>query len=172
MSTIDILSACSHSGLVEQAKVVYNEMEGWGVQPTIEHTTCLIDALARAGRLAEAESFQVEDVIALQAILAGARKFRDVECAKRVAEKALKIDPQNSAVHVQLAITLAENGRQTESLSVRIFFRLRLKFYFAYYIHINFPPSDLICIFHTYIPKNITFVNQKFNLITMLQYTS
>ncbi|KAK1288684.1 Pentatricopeptide repeat-containing protein [Acorus calamus] len=52
---IGLLSACSHSGLVEEALMLYNSMiEEFDVMPRREHSACMVDLLGRAGRLNEA----------------------------------------------------------------------------------------------------------------------
>ncbi|EEE59549.1 hypothetical protein OsJ_11827 [Oryza sativa Japonica Group] len=53
---IAILMAYGHSGMADEAKAVLASMASeHGVVPGVEHYGCLVDALARAGRLREAE---------------------------------------------------------------------------------------------------------------------
>ncbi|KAE9464526.1 hypothetical protein C3L33_03577, partial [Rhododendron williamsianum] len=53
---LGILSACSHMGLVEEAKKYFNSMsEVYGIIPNIEHYACIIDTLGRAGKFDEVE---------------------------------------------------------------------------------------------------------------------
>ncbi|MCL7038595.1 hypothetical protein MKW94_023468 [Papaver nudicaule] len=48
------LSACAHVGLVEDGYHCFNSMKDvYGIEPKLEHYTCLVDLLARAGRLDE-----------------------------------------------------------------------------------------------------------------------
>ncbi|XP_024517981.1 putative pentatricopeptide repeat-containing protein At1g68930 [Selaginella moellendorffii] len=50
-----LLTACSHGGLVHQAKCYFKEMEAkYGVRPGAEHYHCMVDALGRANELEEA----------------------------------------------------------------------------------------------------------------------
>ncbi|KAL8143225.1 hypothetical protein V2J09_016257 [Rumex salicifolius] len=50
-----LLSACSHGGLVDEGLSYFRQMEThYGIQPTVELYSCLIDLLGRAGRLQEA----------------------------------------------------------------------------------------------------------------------
>ncbi|KAG8373823.1 hypothetical protein BUALT_Bualt11G0065300 [Buddleja alternifolia] len=52
-----ILSACSHSGLVDDGIRVFNLMvNGYGVEPEIDHFSCIVDLLGRAGFLDIAKS--------------------------------------------------------------------------------------------------------------------
>ncbi|KAL1363867.1 hypothetical protein HN51_012028 [Arachis hypogaea] len=53
-----VLSACRNSGLVNEAYVFLNDVpKRYGIEPTIQHFGCVVDLLARAGRLKEAEDF-------------------------------------------------------------------------------------------------------------------
>ncbi|KAJ7527669.1 hypothetical protein O6H91_16G065400 [Diphasiastrum complanatum] len=53
---ISVLSACAHSGLVDQGCYVFDSMcKNHGVTPTKEHYACMVDLLGRAGFLADAE---------------------------------------------------------------------------------------------------------------------
>lgn len=55
---ITALSACTHGGLVEEGKRVFNQMVlQFGIKPQIDHYGCMVDLLGRAGRLEEALSF-------------------------------------------------------------------------------------------------------------------
>jgi len=47
-----ILSACSHSGLIENGLLVFHNMER-EYKVTIEHYGCVVDLLDRAGLLAD-----------------------------------------------------------------------------------------------------------------------
>ncbi|KAF7813390.1 pentatricopeptide repeat-containing protein [Senna tora] len=47
-----ILLACSHSGLVEDGLKYFKSMKkDFGIDPTVEHYTCLVDLLGRVGQL-------------------------------------------------------------------------------------------------------------------------
>jgi pentatricopeptide repeat protein len=51
-----LLSACSHAGLVYEGLCYFDSMNlVYRICPTIEHYTCMVDILGRAGHLHEAE---------------------------------------------------------------------------------------------------------------------
>ncbi|MQL81069.1 hypothetical protein Taro_013526 [Colocasia esculenta] len=51
---IAVLTACSHSGLVDKGMQFFNSMEkDHGILPIADHYTCIIDALGRSGRFGE-----------------------------------------------------------------------------------------------------------------------
>ncbi|CAH8359797.1 unnamed protein product [Eruca vesicaria subsp. sativa] len=50
-----ILSACGHAGFIDEGIKFFSQMRSkHGIKPSIEHYSCLIDILGRAGRLLEA----------------------------------------------------------------------------------------------------------------------
>ncbi|KAK3206506.1 hypothetical protein Dsin_020552 [Dipteronia sinensis] len=54
----NVLCACSHSGLVEDGRMFFNQMEPvYGVVPGVKHYACKVDILGRAGLLEEAVEF-------------------------------------------------------------------------------------------------------------------
>ncbi|XBI56155.1 hypothetical protein VPH35_037808 [Triticum aestivum] len=56
-----LLSACSHAGLVDAGiKVFKFARDIYRVEPTAEHYTCMVDLLARGGRLQDAYSFVLD----------------------------------------------------------------------------------------------------------------
>lgn len=50
-----LLSACSHSGLLDEGRMIFQAMElDFGVKPNLHHYGCMVDLLGRAGFLHEA----------------------------------------------------------------------------------------------------------------------
>ncbi|PIN23920.1 hypothetical protein CDL12_03346 [Handroanthus impetiginosus] len=55
---IGVLSACDHAGLVDEGRKLYDMMyEVYNIKPQIEHCGCMIDMLARAGKIEDAQKF-------------------------------------------------------------------------------------------------------------------
>ncbi|GMG98413.1 hypothetical protein Nepgr_000253 [Nepenthes gracilis] len=51
-----ILTTCSHGGFVDKGNEYFEMMEkGFRMRPTMEHYTCMVDMLGRAGRIKEAK---------------------------------------------------------------------------------------------------------------------
>jgi pentatricopeptide repeat protein len=87
---LGVLSACSHSGLVEEGKCFLKRMrEEFGLEPQMEHYACVTDMLGRAGRLDEARKVVEEagDVGAgaWRTYLAACRMHGDKERAQEAA---------------------------------------------------------------------------------------
>ncbi|KAL0350858.1 UNVERIFIED_CONTAM: Pentatricopeptide repeat-containing protein, mitochondrial [Sesamum radiatum] len=52
-----VLSACSHSGLVDEGRQLFYSLENvYGIRPSMENYACMVDLLGRSGRLEEAEA--------------------------------------------------------------------------------------------------------------------
>ncbi|KAJ7951624.1 Pentatricopeptide repeat-containing protein [Quillaja saponaria] len=54
---VAVLSACSHAGLVSEARKLFDVMVGeFRIEPQMEHYACMVDLLGRAGLLQEASN--------------------------------------------------------------------------------------------------------------------
>ncbi|VVB12282.1 unnamed protein product [Arabis nemorensis] len=108
---VSVLTACSHSGLVETGIEILSSMQrDHGVEPELDHYICMVDCLGRAGRLEDAESlaeatpYKSSSVI-WEILLSSCRVHGNVGLARRVAEKLISLYPQNSAAYVLLSNT-------------------------------------------------------------------
>ncbi|EEC75797.1 hypothetical protein OsI_12731 [Oryza sativa Indica Group] len=122
---IAILMAYGHSGMADEAKAVLASMASeHGVVPGVEHYGCLVDALARAGRLREAEGViaampVAPDAAVWGALLSGCRLHGDAEAAARAAREAVRCDPRDSGAYVLAASALARGGEARRGAAVR-----------------------------------------------------
>lgn len=120
-----VLSACDHSGLVEEGKKWFYSMKHhYYIDPGIEHYSCMIDLFARAGCLQEAIDLvdkipHLSDASMWSAILRGCIESGDKSLSKRVVEKIIELDPQNSGALVQLSGLMASTGDWNESALLR-----------------------------------------------------
>ncbi|KAL2941297.1 hypothetical protein RDABS01_029647 [Bienertia sinuspersici] len=84
-----ILSACSHAGLVDEGLKIFHSIEKfYGVKPTMEQYGCVVDLLARQGKIKDAYNFVIEMPMKANAniwsILLGAcRTYHEVELNKK-----------------------------------------------------------------------------------------
>jgi pentatricopeptide repeat protein len=115
---ICLLSACSHSGLVDEGMHCYASMvTDYMISAKLEHYTCMVDLLGRAGRLQEAENMVMAvpckpQVAAWMALLGACRIRGNVEMAERVAKRILEMEPNNAAVYVLLSNIYAAAGNR------------------------------------------------------------
>ncbi|XVE55213.1 hypothetical protein DITRI_Ditri03aG0141500 [Diplodiscus trichospermus] len=114
---ITVLSACTHGGLVEQGKRVFDQMVlQFDIKPRIEHYGCMVDLLGRAGRLEEAVSFiksmhlKPNDVI--WAILLNSCLIHGkADLLESLKQKILGLEPSNPG-HLTLLSNLSASKRQ------------------------------------------------------------
>jgi pentatricopeptide repeat protein len=124
ISFTNILNACSHSSLINEAFYYFKLMEDkYKIKPDVIHYTCMVDALSRANRLDEAEDMlnkmENQSIIAWKSLLSACRWHSDIERAKRVAYKALKLEPQTPSIYVLLANTYSIAGYPNEAIKIR-----------------------------------------------------
>lgn len=123
---VGVLTACSHVGLTEEGWKLFSTMEmEHGIIPTREHCSCVIDLLARSGRINEAEDFMNQmvfdpDVVMWKSLLSACKIHNNIEVGERAAQNILKIDPCNSSAYVLLSSIYASKGRKKDFAALRI----------------------------------------------------
>ncbi|KAI0502127.1 hypothetical protein KFK09_017074 [Dendrobium nobile] len=113
----NILSACSHAGLVEEGRMYFSQMLPlYGITPDIEHYGCMVDILGRAGRLEEAmeliKSMPVPPPSSAWGALLGACVVhREVKLGELACQNLLGLEPRNDGAYVLLSNLYAKAGR-------------------------------------------------------------
>ncbi|KAL5720098.1 Pentatricopeptide repeat-containing protein [Ranunculus cassubicifolius] len=131
VTMIGVLSACSHAGMVEEGHRYFRSMsDEYGLVPSKDHYTCMVDLLGRAGCLEEAkkfiESMPIEpDTVLWGSLLAACKVHGNLEMGIPVAEKLLNLDPSNSAPYVLLSNMYAELRMWKEVVGIRKLMRKR-----------------------------------------------
>lgn len=122
---VAILSACAHSGLVEDGKKLFESMlTVFCINPAIEHYGCMVDLLGRAGCLNEAYAviknmpFKANSVI-WRSLLGACKIHGDVELAKIADRELLAMEPDHGARYVMLSNMLADRDQHEEATRVR-----------------------------------------------------
>ncbi|KAK9122839.1 hypothetical protein Sjap_012441 [Stephania japonica] len=117
---VSILSVCSHKGLVETGRMYFNIMIGdYNVQPNVNHYSCMVDLLGRAGLIQDAYDFILEmpfDATASMwgSLLGSCRIYHNLELAEVAAKQLFEIEPNNAGNHVLLSNIYATNKRWEE----------------------------------------------------------
>ncbi|XP_076945314.1 putative pentatricopeptide repeat-containing protein At1g69350, mitochondrial [Bidens hawaiensis] len=120
---MNILSACSHAGYVDRGQLYFNSMKkDFGIEPKLEHFSCLIDLLSRAGHLDEAYnviiSMTFEPTSGIwSSLLSGCRIHRRLDMIKLVQENLEKID--DTGFYALLSNISAEGEDWKQFQSVR-----------------------------------------------------
>ncbi|XP_057853249.2 pentatricopeptide repeat-containing protein At3g24000, mitochondrial [Cryptomeria japonica] len=122
---VGVLSACSHSGLVDDGYIYFNSMtEVYELLPTQEHYACMIDLVGRAGFLDKAiqiiETMPFEaDVVIWRTLLAVCRLHCNVDLGKHAARMLIDLEPDDAAAYVLLSNIYATAGQWDDVANVR-----------------------------------------------------
>lgn len=113
---VSVLRACAHIGLVEKGWHYFGLMSSdYGLAPQLEHYSCMVDIMGRAGQVDEALSlindmpFEPDDVI-WRTLLSTCKIHGNVEVAEKVADSLLQLDPQDSSAYILLSNIYADAG--------------------------------------------------------------
>ena len=116
-----ILSACSHSGLLDEAEMLYGNMsKKYGVDPNIEHHTCMVLAFGCGGHfdkvMSVIKAMPSSDYPAVwRALLGACRKWGNVELGRLAFDQALQLDTTCAAVYVLMANIFASAGMHEDA---------------------------------------------------------
>ncbi|CAI0401653.1 unnamed protein product [Linum tenue] len=122
---VEIISACSHAGLVERGHSCFHSMtRDFGIEPDNRHFACMVDLLGRSGRLKEAERFIDSmpidpDSLVWTSLLAACKLHGDVELGKVAAEKVMELAPGRSGTYISLSNIFADVGKWKEAVEIR-----------------------------------------------------
>ena len=129
VTMIGVLSACSHSGLVEEGKRWLNAMVHFGLIPQIEHYGCVVDLLGRVGCLDEAEKliesmpYEANDII-ISSFLSACVNRKDLSRAERLIKRATEMDLLNAGNYVLLRNLYATERRWDEVKKIKWLMRM------------------------------------------------
>lgn len=121
----NVLSACSHTGLVDQGRELFYQMEPvYGVAPGVKHYACMIDILGRAGKLEAATELINKMPITpgasvWGALLGACRLHGNVDLAERACKMLLELEPRNHGAYVLLSNVYAKLGEWDKVASLR-----------------------------------------------------
>eukprot|EP01018_Ginkgo_biloba_P006877 Gb_03545 [translate_table: standard] len=127
---IAILSACSHSGLVDQGRHYFDRMCQEQITPRGEHYACMVDLFGRAGQLDEALDFINKmplepDANVWGALLGACRIHCNIELGEHAAEHLFELEPDNAGYYVLMSNIYAAAGRWDGVAKVRSMMKAR-----------------------------------------------
>ncbi|ESQ50434.1 hypothetical protein EUTSA_v10001958mg [Eutrema salsugineum] len=114
---LGLLSACSHVGLWQQGLKYFDMMrEDYQIEPKIEHYGCLIDVLARAGKLEQAveitKTMPVKpDSKIWGSLLSSCRTRGNLDVALVAMHHLAELEPEDMGNYVQLSNIYADLGK-------------------------------------------------------------
>ncbi|XP_022867313.1 pentatricopeptide repeat-containing protein At5g40410, mitochondrial [Olea europaea var. sylvestris] len=126
-----LLSACSHSGLVKEGKRYFEIMSSvYGVEPRLDHYSCMVDLLGRSACLKDA--YELIKRMPMEpnhgvwgALLNACRINKNVELGKEVAERLFTLDPSDRRNYVMLSSIYAAARQWKDASKVRALMKER-----------------------------------------------
>ncbi|KAL6226360.1 hypothetical protein ACLB2K_000322 [Fragaria x ananassa] len=125
---VAVLSACRHAKMVDKGLELFDQMSTlYGAKPGLQHYACVVDLLARAGMVEEAEKF-IEDKMGglgrgdanvWGALLGACRVHGNVEVGDRIWQKLADMGVADCGIHVLSYIMYKEAGLEFEAKRVR-----------------------------------------------------
>ena len=116
-----VLNACSHAGLVDEAKEYFASMTtNYGIIPTLEHHTCMIDLFGRSGHFDEAveaiKRMPTLDYLPMWSSLLGScKKWGNVEVGKLAFDHCVQLDEHHVAGYVNMRNIFAADSALEEN---------------------------------------------------------
>ncbi|KAJ4977546.1 hypothetical protein NE237_008326 [Protea cynaroides] len=120
-----ILTAFSNAGSLPEAQKWLNSMKlHYGLEPGIEHYTCVVGAMARAGQLEEAKHLAMTmpfepDAAVWRTLLSACAVHGAADMACVVGQRLLELDPQDDSAYAILANVHAVAGKWEQVAQVR-----------------------------------------------------
>ncbi|XP_007035253.2 PREDICTED: putative pentatricopeptide repeat-containing protein At5g52630 [Theobroma cacao] len=124
-SFLALLSSFYNAGLVGEAEMWLERMKlEYGIEPALEHYTCLVGALGRAGQLEYAERIAMTmpvkpDAAVWRSLLSSCAHHGAADMALRMSRRLLELDPNGDSAYVIAANVLSVAGRWDEVAEVR-----------------------------------------------------
>ncbi|KAL6518107.1 hypothetical protein OROMI_033808 [Orobanche minor] len=125
VTMVGVLSACSHTGLVEKGRHHFYSMnQDFGITPNSKHYTCMIDLLGRAGRLDEAQNLMANmpfepDAATWGALLGASRIHGNTTLGEKAAKMIFALEPWNTGMYILLSNLYAASGRWVDANKMR-----------------------------------------------------
>lgn len=122
---VAVLTACIHTGLCDFGIQCFESMqEVYGIDPRVDHYSCMVDLLCRAGLLERSvnliRSMPFEPhPSAYGTLLAACRVYKSLEFAEFAAGKLIEQNPQSAGAYVQLANIYAAANQWDDVSRVR-----------------------------------------------------
>lgn len=127
----NLLSACSHSGLIEEGWKYFNMMKTeYAMDPAMEQYACMVDLMSRAGQFNETlefiEKMPFEPNAAVWGSLLGACRIHcNPDLAEYAAGYLFELEPQSSGNYVLLANIYSAAGRWEDAAKIRCLMKER-----------------------------------------------
>ncbi|KAH0991681.1 hypothetical protein GBA52_003164 [Prunus armeniaca] len=125
VTILGVLSGCNHSGLVEEARVLFDSMKNlYGISPDRKHFSCMVDLLGRAGLLDEAEELLQQapgngDCVMWSSLLRSCRVHKNELVGRRTVKTLLELDVEDPDIWLQASNFYSEIGEFDIAMQMR-----------------------------------------------------
>ncbi|KAK8550204.1 hypothetical protein V6N13_118725 [Hibiscus sabdariffa] len=125
ITLLSVLTACGRNRRIDTGQRLFNSMlPEYQIKPCSKHYSCMVDMLARAGRLEEAERLMGcspggPRLSMLKSLLWACRTHGDVEMGERVADTLMEMEPNEAGPYVLMSNLYAEQGKWEQVVKVR-----------------------------------------------------
>ncbi|KAF0914670.1 hypothetical protein E2562_031131 [Oryza meyeriana var. granulata] len=125
VTLVAVLSACSHTGLLDEGCKIFDTLkQRFNVEPGIEHFGCMVDLLARSGRLSDAVDLARRMPMKPSrsiwgSILSSSSACQNTEVAEIASKELLCLEPEEEGGYVLLSNLYAAEGQWNYSNKVR-----------------------------------------------------
>lgn len=122
---IGVLSACSHSGLVDKGRYYFGSMErNFSIVPKVEHYGCMVDLLCRGGFVKEAFEFVQKmpfepNQIIWRTIITACHATGELKLGESISKELLKSEPMHESNYVLLSNIYAKLRQWEKKTKVR-----------------------------------------------------
>ncbi|XP_047317209.1 pentatricopeptide repeat-containing protein At5g46460, mitochondrial [Impatiens glandulifera] len=122
-----LLYACCHTGMLTKGKKLFryfDKFKPFDIQ--IEHYSCMVDIMGRAGELDEAEQFvktmpiEPNNTMPWLSLLSGCRTHSNFKLAEKAANIIFNLDPKCSGAYVLLSNLYASTGKWADVARLRV----------------------------------------------------
>jgi pentatricopeptide repeat protein len=118
---LSVLTACSHSGLMEEARKLFEDMDvRYGITTRSEHHACMVAAFGCAGFFNEALSTieampSLDSPIPWLALLGSCRKWGNVRLAISTFDRVVQLDNTCAAAYILMADIFGASGMRDDA---------------------------------------------------------
>jgi pentatricopeptide repeat protein len=122
---IGLLSACSHSGLVDKGKGYFDSMrKDFSIVPKIEHYGCMVDMLCRAGLVKEALKFVQEmpidpNPVVWRTLINACRAHGELKLGEKITRQLIRNEPMHESNYVLLSNIYAKMSDWEKKTRIR-----------------------------------------------------
>ncbi|KAG8055006.1 hypothetical protein GUJ93_ZPchr0001g32815 [Zizania palustris] len=121
---IGVLSACAHSGLVNDGRRHWFTMQELGIKPSMENYGCMVDLFCRSSLLDEAYKFVSSmavrpNSVIWRTLLVASKNSNRFDIVESASKRLLELEPHNPENYILLSNLYASNSQWDRAIYTR-----------------------------------------------------